>query len=110
MTDDLPRNGGALVSTPPRLGHWQFWARGFSLVAGFAIVGTLLADPRVIVPQMSPIEHSALPLMLLGVSGAFVYGFGFRFKSKPMRRFLGPVAAWLLMAAGMGLLLLERLF
>jgi len=50
-----------------------------------------------------------LPILLLGVSGAFVYGIGFRPESKFVRIVLGPAAAWILIACGTGLLLLPRL-
>jgi predicted membrane protein len=77
------------------------------LAAGFAIAGTLLIYPRVLGAQMGPWQHTALPIMLFGVCAAFVHGFGFRPESTLPRIIFGRVAAWLFMAAGIGLLMLR---
>jgi predicted membrane protein len=49
--------------------------------------------------------HAALPVMLLGVAGAFVYGVGYRPDNKLLRILFGPVCAWVLMIGGMLMLL-----
>jgi len=84
------------------------WARGLSLLAGSAITLALLLDPRLLGSQLGPVQHSALPLILLGVSAAFIHGVGFRPETKLARLFLGPAAAWLFIASGAALLVLER--
>ncbi len=49
--------------------------------------------------------HSALPLMLLGVAGAFVHGVGFSPDSRLLRVLFGPACAWTLMVGGALLML-----
>jgi predicted membrane protein len=44
--------------------------------------------------------HSALPLLLLGVAGAFIYGVGYRPDQKLLRVLFGPACAWALMIGG----------
>jgi predicted membrane protein len=41
-----------------------------------------------------------LPILLLGVSGALVYGVGYRPDHKLLRMLFGPVCAWALMIGG----------
>jgi predicted membrane protein len=60
--------------------------------------------PYVLGTTMTPMLHTALPLMLTGVSGAFVHGFGFRPQEKMLAVLLGPIAAWPLMAIGAAML------
>jgi predicted membrane protein len=83
-------------------------ARAVSLAGGLVIAGTLFIYPRILGPHLGAMEHSALPLMLLGVSGAFVYGFGFQPESKAVRVLFGPTAAWCLMLSAAALMLLDR--
>ncbi len=44
--------------------------------------------------------HSALPILLLGVAGAFVVGVGYRPDNRLLRVLFGPACAWTLMAGG----------
>ena len=87
----------------------QGWARGLALVAGSVIALTLFIYPFALGPRMGPREHAALPILLMGVSAAFVYGTGFRPESKLARWILGPVAAWIFIVSGVALLALPRL-
>jgi predicted membrane protein len=48
--------------------------------------------------------HSALPLLLLGVAGAFIYGIGYRPDNRLLRVLFGPVCAWALMIGGIWML------
>jgi predicted membrane protein len=48
--------------------------------------------------------HAALPVILLGVAGAFVYGIGYRPEHRLPRMLFGPVSAWSMMIGGMVLL------
>jgi predicted membrane protein len=48
--------------------------------------------------------HSVLPLLLLGVAGAFVYGIGYRPDNRLFQILFGPVCAWGLMIGGAWLL------
>jgi predicted membrane protein len=87
--------------------HASVWARGLSLAAAGAISLALTLDPFLLhgVPPLR--LHVGLPLMMLGVSSAFVHGLGYR----PSRRILGvfvyPATAWALLAAGVSLIALR---
>ncbi len=80
------------------------WARAVSLAAALALSAVLMLDPYALGTRMTPTVHSALPLLLLGVSAAFVHGVGFRPDNRVLRTIFSPVAAWPLIAAGSGLL------
>jgi predicted membrane protein len=87
---------------------WRCCARAVSLAGGLAIAATLFIYPRILGTHLGPLEHSALPLMLLGMSGAFAYGFGFQPESKIGGVLFGPAAAWCLMLSAAALMLLDR--
>jgi predicted membrane protein len=49
--------------------------------------------------------HAALPIMLLGIAGAFIYGVGYRPDSRLLRTLFGPICAWALIIGGAWILL-----
>jgi predicted membrane protein len=77
-----------------------------SLAAGLAISALLMLYPYALGTKMTPMLHSALPLLLLGVSGALVHGVGFRPENRWLRMLFSPIAAWPLIAVGVALLAL----
>jgi predicted membrane protein len=44
--------------------------------------------------------HSALPILLLGVAGAFVHGIGYLPDNRLLRILFGPICSWLMIIAG----------
>jgi predicted membrane protein len=76
------------------------WVRAVSFIAALAASVTLMLFPFLLrhVPQSR--IHAALPIMLFGLAGAFVYGVGYRPDNKLLRILFGPLCAWLLTAAG----------
>ncbi len=74
------------------------------LVAALGLSAALLTWPRLLGTKLGALEHAALPLLLLGVSAAFVAGFGFRPENRLARSVLSAPAAWALIATGMVLL------
>jgi predicted membrane protein len=48
--------------------------------------------------------HAALPVALIGVAGAFVYGIGYSPDHRLLRILFGPVCAWLMIIGGTFLL------
>ncbi len=82
----------------------RLWPRVVSLIAASAVSAVLMLYPYALGTAMTPMLHTALPLLLIGVSGAFVHGMGFRPEAKALRVLFSPVAAWPLMAAGAALL------
>lgn len=84
-------------------------SRVASLTAAFALSAALLLYPRVLGPCLGPVEHAVLPLLLLGVSGAFVSGLGYRPDNRAARVVLSPAVSWGLMGIGIAVLVLRRL-
>lgn len=80
------------------------WARAVSLAAGLAISALLMLYPYALGTKMTPMLHTALPLMMLGVAGAFVHGMGFRPNARALAVLFSPLAAWPLMVLGLALL------
>lgn len=80
------------------------WARIVSLTAALAVSAVLMLYPYALGTRMTPMTHSALPLLLFGISAAFVHGAGFKPDNRVLRAVFSPVAAWPLIAAGIGLL------
>lgn len=83
--------------------------RAASLLVALGLSGGLLLYPRVLGNHLGPLEHAVLPLLLLGVSGAFVVGLGYRPDNRLARVVLSPAASWGLMALGVVVLVLHRL-
>jgi len=79
-------------------------ARTVSLGAALIISAVLMLYPYALGTKMTPMLHTALPVMMLGVAGAFVHGFGFHPQAKALATLFSPVAAWPLMALGVALL------
>lgn len=80
------------------------WTRLPSLVTALAISAVLMLYPYVLGTDVTPTAHAALPILLLGVSGALVYGVGYRPDNRLLRILFGPLVSWLLMVIGAGLL------
>jgi len=80
------------------------WSRTISLGAALVISAVLMLYPYALGTKMTPMLHTALPLMMIGVSGAFVHGFGFRPQARALAVLFSPIAAWPLMAVGLALL------
>jgi predicted membrane protein len=74
--------------------------KALSLAAAGAVSLALMVDPYLLSGVSEPRIHSALPLMMFGTVGLFMYGLGFAPKTRAMRLIFHPVAAWLLFLAG----------
>jgi cyd operon protein YbgE len=80
------------------------WARGISLTVGLLLSALLMLYPYALGTRMTPMLHTALPLMLLGVSAALVHGVGFQPHSRALNVLFSPIVAWPLI--GVGILLI----
>lgn len=89
MTDKR-ESGGAL----------RFAARLVSLLAAAAIVAVIVFYPRLIAQTAVDVPHGFLVLMLIGMSFAWVHGFGFVPEHRLLRPLFTPLAAWPLMLLG----------
>ena len=74
-------------------------ARVASLAAGGAVTLLLMLFPFVLGPELTALDRTGLFALLLGVSGAFVHGFGYAPEQLAWRLLFSPVAAWGLMLA-----------
>jgi predicted membrane protein len=83
----------------------QRTTRTVSFLAALAASLALMLFPFLLraVPQAR--LHTALPIVLLGVAGAFVYGVGYNPESLLLRILFGPICAWAMIAGGAFLLL-----
>lgn len=82
------------------------WARAVSLTAGLAVSAVLMLYPYALGTKMTPMLHTALPVLLIGVSAALVHGVGFRPENRALNVLFSPIAAWPLIAVGIVLLVL----
>jgi predicted membrane protein len=76
-----------------------------SFFAALAISLALMLFPFLLRHVPGTRLHSALPLMLVGVAGAFVHGIGFVPDNKLLRVLFGPACAWALIVGGVLLML-----
>ena len=83
-------------------------ARLISLLLALGMSGVLTLAPFLLVRQMNPVQHAVLPLLLFGICGAFVHGFGFVPRATALRVAFSPAVAWSLMAICPVFLVLNR--
>lgn len=83
-------------------------SRAFSLTAAAILSLALMIYPYALGNSMDRATHMALPVLLLGVSGAFVHGIGYESDSRLLRVLFGAPVAWILIALGIALLLIRR--
>ncbi len=76
-----------------------------SFIAALAASLALMLFPFLLRHVEATRLHSALPILLLGVAAAFVYGIGYRPDNRLLRMLFGPLSAWLLIFGGAWLLL-----
>lgn len=78
------------------------WVRGVSLLVALALMLLVTLLPRGLTTEDgSPIGHGMLTLIMWGLSAGFVHGVGFVPRNRILRVLLGPLVAWLGMAAGL---------
>jgi predicted membrane protein len=79
--------------------------RTVSLAAALAASLALMLFPFLLRSVPETRLHAVLPVMLLGVAGAFVHGVGFSPDNRLLRVLFGPACAWTLMVGGAILML-----
>ncbi len=88
-------------------GRATIWGRTAALVAAGVISLTLMLDPYMLNGASALRVHEGLPLLMLGVSSAFVYGLGFRPARIATRVLLHPAVTWALLGIGGALVVLR---
>jgi predicted membrane protein len=74
--------------------------RAASFTAALAATLVLLLVPFLLRGVPDARLHSALPVAMLGIAGAFVYGIGFTPNNALLRMLFGPWCCWTLMLVG----------
>lgn len=64
-----------VVSTDKRIAHKVLMAVTFLLAAPLAVI--LLVHPSLMLDEHGHYSHNAMMLIMLGISGGFIYGVGF---------------------------------
>ena len=77
-----------------------FFARFISIVAAIAVTVGVTLYPRAIALDMHSVPHGWLVCLLMGMSAAYVYGFGFVPQHPILKIIFSPIVAWPLIAIG----------
>ncbi len=85
---------------PEKTGMLHGLARAASLVAAALIAAVIVLYPRLIAQTAADVPHGFLVVALLGMSFAWVHGFGFVPENRFLRIAFSPLIAWPLMAIG----------
>jgi predicted membrane protein len=80
--------------------------RAASTLAAVTASLTLMLFPFLLHHVPAARLHSALPILMFGVAGAFVYGIGYTPDNKLFRMLFGPICAWSMMIFGAALLVI----
>jgi predicted membrane protein len=83
------------------------FSRALSLAAAAVLSLTLMIYPYALGNPMDRVTHTALPVLLFGVSGAFVHGIGYEPDNRFLRAIFSAPVAWILIALGIALLLIR---
>jgi predicted membrane protein len=83
------------------------WSQALALSAAASISLALMLDPYILSGVSALRIHEGLPLLMLGVSSAFAYGFGFTPAGAISRMLLHPALAWASLGVGGALMVLR---
>ncbi len=75
-------------------------ARAASLLAAAAIAAVVILYPRLVAEDTASVPHGFLVVLLMGMSAAWVHGFGFIPENRILRVLFSPVVAWPVMLIG----------
>lgn len=89
-------------------GGFGWIARAVSLTLALATAAIVTVAPFALAVRLTPSVHAVTPLILAGMSLAFVHGFGLRSAGRYWRWVFSPWLAWPLLAVGWGLAFLAR--
>ena len=84
------------------------FSRALSLTVAAVLSLVLMIYPYALGHTMDWVTRTALPLLLFGVSGAFVHGIGYEPDNRFLRALFGAPVAWILIVLGIALLLIRR--
>ena len=76
-------------------------AKGVVIITRFiSIVVAVVCFPRLVAIDMHAVPHGWLVCLLLGMSFAYVHGFGFIPENKTLKILFSPLVAWPLIIVG----------
>ena len=75
-------------------------ARAVSLLAAVAVAAVIILYPRLVAEDSASVPHGFLVVLLMGMSAAWVHGFGFVPENRILRVLFSPVVAWPVMLIG----------
>jgi predicted membrane protein len=78
--------------------------RAASFVAALAVSLALMLFPFLLRHVPETRLHSALPIILLGVTGSIIHGIGYLPDNRLLKILFGPACSWAMMIGGMFLL------
>ena len=80
----------------------QSWPiRGLSLLAAAAVVRVVVLYPRLIAEDGAHVPHGFLVVLMLGMSAAWIHGFGFIPKNRILSILFSPLVAWPVLCLGL---------
>ncbi len=79
----------------------QKLARAASLLAAASIVAVIVLYPRLVAEDSASVPHGFLAVLMMGMSAAWVHGFGFVPQHRVLRVIFSPLVAWPLIALGL---------
>lgn len=74
--------------------------RAVSLLAALGVAAVVILYPRLVAEDSSSVPHGWLVLLLMGMSAAWVHGFGFVPENRILRVLFSPIVAWPVMLIG----------
>ena len=75
-------------------------ARAASLLAAALVAAVVIFYPRLVAEDTASVPHGFLVLMLMGMSAAWVHGFGFVPENRILRALFSPFVFWPVMLIG----------
>lgn len=75
-------------------------ARAVSLLAAVSVAAVIILYPRLVAEDTVSVPHGFLAVLLMGMSAAWVHGFGFVPENRILRVLFSPVVAWPVITLG----------
>ncbi|MBO5658298.1 MAG: cyd operon YbgE family protein [Duodenibacillus sp.] len=77
------------------------FARVISILMAAAVVAIIVLYPRMIANTGAEVPHGFLAILMIGMSFAWVHGFGFIPHNSVLKRIFTPYVAWPILAIGL---------
>ena len=81
-------------------GVFRTLMRAVSLLSAIAVAAVVILYPRLVAEDTASVPHGFLVVLLMGMSAAWVHGFGFIPENRILRVLFSPIVSWPLMLIG----------